>query len=135
MKKSEMPISSLEDRRIFLERLASADWDVEGWDEVFDGGGNVYPEAEARYAGTVFNLRLEYHADDGCLLLEMVEREGNSVLRLHLYPLADITSLLTRIIATQGTLNGENYDELVKSLISVCAPLLIETDEGLYRLS
>jgi hypothetical protein len=130
-----MSACRLEERRIFLQHLAFAGWEVEGWTEVFDSGGNVYPEAEARYAGPVFDLRLEYHADHGYLLLEMLEREGDSVLRLHLYPLADIASLLTVIIAAQNVLNGENYHEFVKSLIAVCEPLLIETDEGLYRLS
>lgn len=135
MNKNEMPAFRLEERRIFLQRLAFAGWDVEGWDKVFDSGGDVNPEAEARYAGPVFDLRLEYHADRGNLLLEMVERRGDSVLRLHLYPFADVASLLISIIAAQNVLNGENYHELVKSLIAVCDPVLIDTDEGLYRLS
>jgi hypothetical protein len=43
--------------------------------------------------------------------------------------------LLERIITAQDTLDADNHPELVKSLIPLCEPLLIETEEGIYRLS
>jgi hypothetical protein len=135
MKKSEMPARCVEDRRIFLQDLARAGWNAQGWDEVLAAGADVDPEAEATYAGPVFDLLLEYHAEHAYLVLGMVQRQGALVVRLRLHPRDDIGPLLARIVASQDTIDAENHTEFVKSLIPLCEPLLIETDEGLYRLS
>jgi hypothetical protein len=135
MRKSEMSAGSLEDRRIFLQHLAASSWDVEAWDEAHDTGANVEPEAEARYAGPFFDLRLEYHAQHRYLLLELAQPEGVLALSLRLHPSGDVSPLLARITGAQDTIDAENYTEFVKSLLPLCEPLLIETDEGLYRLS
>jgi hypothetical protein len=133
MKKSKMSARSLEDRRMLRQYLALAGWDVESWDQALETGADVEPEAEGEYAGPVFNLRLEYHAEHNYLLLEMVQRDGELFLRLRLYN--DLALILARIIAAQDTIDKENYTDLIKSLILLCDPLLVETDEGLYRLS
>ncbi len=135
MKKNEMSIHTLKERNIFIQKLAYAGWEVESWDEVFDTGANVEPEAEARYTGPIFDLHLEFHADHRYLALEMVERKGENTIFLRLYPRGEIETLLALIIANQDNIGAENYPEVVKSLIPYCEPLLIDTDKGFFRLS
>ncbi len=135
MKTREMSAQNLEDRRVFLEELSQAGWDVEGWSEALDAGASVDPEAEAEYKGPMFDLRLEYHAKPRQLTLGMVQRDGPAALRLQIRPSDDLAPLLAQIIAMQGSLDAENYPSLVKSLIPYSAPLLIETDDGLFQLT
>jgi len=134
MKKSEMSSRSLEERRIFLQHLELRGWEVNSWDEMLDIGANVDPEAEAIYVGPIFELHLEYHAEAHYLGLEMVQQQGERILFLRLYPRGDMESLLVKITSAQDMLDSENYPELIKSLIPLCDPLLIETDQGFHRL-
>jgi hypothetical protein len=133
--KDDMSARSLEDRQHFLQRLERAGWSVNGWNELFDTGSDVDPEAEATYAGPVFDLYLASHAHPGYLAFDLEQRDGPDVVRLRLYPRERISQLIDRITAAQDTLDAENYADLIKSLIALSDPLLIETEDGLHQLS
>lgn len=135
MKSGDKPSKSLQDRLGFLSDLASAGWDTESWDEIPDLDLDIDPEAEASYAGPVFNLRISYVVRQGYLGFEIADGQGELLLRLQLHPKDDVAPLISRITAAQDSIDAENYSELVKDLIPLCDPLLIDTDEGLYKLS
>ncbi len=135
MIKSEMSLQAQEDRQVFVQLLSDAGWRVQDWAEALDAGADVEPEAEAQYGGPVFDLLVEYHARDRILMLEIVQRYGPVVLSLQLHPKGDLAPLLARIIEAQEKLNEETYTDFVKSLIPLCSLVLIETDEGTYRLT
>jgi len=135
MKLSDMSPELQAGRRVFIDSLSAAGWDVESWDAVLDAGQDVEPEAEASYSGAVFDLSLSYNAGGTYLGFELDERGGELFLSFRLHPATDLTELLARITAAQDALNTENMAEIVKTLIPLCNPLLIDTDEGLQKLS
>lgn len=133
MKKSDMPADALADRQVFIAHLVEAGWLVETWDEVLDAGADVEPEAEAEYGGNGFDFRLEYHAGNRSLVFQLANDNGVALF-LRLFPV-DLKLALERITAVQDELNETNYAEFVKSLIASCSLVLIETEEGSFRLS
>ena len=135
MKKNDMSARGLEDRQYFLQRLGNAGWNVNAWSAPFESEFDVDPEAEAIYVGAVFSLHLASHASPGYLSFDLIQREGPDVVRLRLYPRQSANELIDRITEAQDTLDADNYPDFIKSLISLCDPLLIETDDGLQRLT
>src|SRR5262245_18552005 len=135
MIKSEMSLQAQQDRQVILQLLSEAGWRVEDWAKALDAGADVEPEAEAQYPGPVFDLLVESHAKDRILMLEIAQRDGPVVLSLQLHPKGDLEPLLARIIEAQEKLNEENYSDFVKSLLHLCSLVLIDTDEGTYRLT
>ncbi len=125
----------VEDRQILLQHLSRAGWNVESWAAPRDAGVRVDLSAEAEYGGPSLVLRLELPFEQRYLVFQMSRLDGELVSRLHLYPSGDLIPVLRQIIAVQDTLDEENHPQLVKSLISLSDPLLIETDSGLYRLT
>jgi hypothetical protein len=135
MKKTDISPERLAARRVFIDRLSDAGWDVEPQDELLDAGIDVEPEAEATFTGPVFDLRLEYHAEGFYVMLEMDQREGELGLTLRMHPAREIRDVLDRIVAVQDVLNADNMGDIVKSFVPLCDPLLLETDEGVQQLS
>jgi N-acetylglutamate synthase-like GNAT family acetyltransferase len=125
----------VEERRIFLQQLAQAGWDVESWDAARDTGATVDLDAEAEYVGPTLALRLELLAEQHYVAFGICQLDGELVLRLRLYSKANLASVLAQIIAVQDTLNSDNHSQLVKLLIAQCDQLQIETDEGIFNLS
>lgn len=119
----------------FSTLLGAAGWRVQRWDAVAAAGGDADAAADAEYSGPSFELRLEYHAAERYLTFLMVEREGELAVNLRLHPREGLEPILERITTAQDTLTADSYKDLVKSLIPLCDPLLIDTDDGLYRLS
>jgi hypothetical protein len=130
-----MPEQRVEERRIFLQQLMQAGWDVEGWDAARHAGVSVDLAAEAEYVGPLLVLRLELPAGDRHLVFLVSQLDGEPVLHLRLYPRGDLASVLAQIIAMQDTLDADNHPSLVKLLIPLCDLLQIETDKGIFSLS
>jgi hypothetical protein len=135
MRKSELSAQAIASRDVFIRALEARGWRVESWNELFDAGADIDPEAEATYSGPRFDLHLEFHASSPWLLLVLVARAGDVVLRLRVHPGPTVTSVLKEITDAQDELTADNMSELVKALIPLSEPLLIETDDGLQRLS
>lgn len=135
MKGSEVAERRAEARQVFLQQLTQAGWNVESWDVVRDTGVRIDLDAEAQYVGTSLALRLELLAEQPLVLFGVYQLDGEPVLRLWFCSEANLSSVVGQIIATQDTLNSDNYPQLVKSLIPLCDKLQIETDEGVFNLS
>ena len=133
MKLSDLSPDASADRQVFIEHLGEAGWTVETWDEVLEAGSDVEPEAEAEYSGDAFDFRLEYHASNRSLVFQLANEDSVSLF-LRLFPV-DLKLVLERITAVQDELSETNYTDFVKSLITLCTLVLIETEEGSYRLS
>jgi hypothetical protein len=134
MKTSAEPKKRPQDRRAFLEHLASVGWQVEGWEELHDFGANVDPVAEAHYAGVNLEIHIEFHEQDGYLGFELDKHHGDVLLRLRLHRTGDLIPLLSQIIAAQDILDEDNFPGMVKQFIPLCDPVLIETTDGLFKL-
>jgi len=124
-----------EDRRTFGQDLAQAGWDVEGWDAARSVGARVDLDAEAEYAGAFVSLRLELPVRHRYVTLQVSKPDGELMLCLRFRPRSDLAPILAQIVSMQDTLDADTHPILVKSLIPLCDPLLIETDEGVFRLS
>jgi hypothetical protein len=135
MKGSEVAERRVEARQVFLQQLAEAGWHVESWDVVRDTGVRIDLDGEAQYVGTFLALRLELLAERPLVLFGVYQLDGEPVFRLWFCSEANLSSVLGQIIATQDTLNSDNYPQLVKLLIPLCDKLQIETDEGVFNLS
>jgi len=135
MKGSDIVESRAEARQVFLQHLAQAGWNVEGWDAVRDTGARVDLDAEAEYVGPTLALRLELLAEQPYVAFGTYQLDGELVMRLRLYSKANLASVLAQIIAVQDTLNADNHPQLVKSLIALCDQLQIETEDGIFNLS
>ena len=134
MMKSEMSPEALADRQMFVQLLSEAGWEVESWEDPMAGGANVEPEAEAEYHGETFDLRLEYHASDRSLVFQLAARSSDVALSLKLFP-KDLSLVVGHITPMPESLSDANYTDFVKSLIPLCFLVLVETEDGLYRLS
>lgn len=135
MKLEEMSPEAQAGRRLFIETLSAAGWGIESWDALLTGGGDVDPEAEATHSAGELELQLAFHAAGPFLDLQLATPDDHLFLSLRLYPADDLGALLRQIVARQETLTAENMPDLVKTLIPLCNPLLIETEEGLQQLS
>ena len=130
-----MPGLSFGDRRVFLEQLSQAGWDVEDWDLVRGVGAKVDLHAEAEYSSRSSVLRLEIPTGQPYMVFQMSQPDGELVLRLRLYPRDDLGSMINEIIAAQDLLDDDTHPQLVKSLIPLSKRVVLETAEGLFALS
>jgi hypothetical protein len=135
MMRHESHAVRVEDRRIFSQCLSHAGWDVETWSAAREAGVRVDLVAEAEYSGPQRFLRLELPVESRCLTFQVSQLDGELVFRLRLHPKGDLGPVLALIIAVQDTLDADNHPGLVKSLIPLCDPLQIDTDQGLFSLS
>ena len=125
---------SFGDRRIFLEQLSQAGWDVEDWDLVREVGVKVDLQAEAEYQSASSILRLELPTGQPYMVFQMSQPDGDLVLRLRIYPRDDLAPILNEIIAAQDALDNHTHPQLLKALIPKSKRVLIETEEGLFGL-
>jgi len=135
MKRNDLSADQQAELATFVARLSAAGWEMEAWDALLDAGADVSPEAAATYSGPVFDLRLEYHANDRFVRFETEERDGDLALVLHMHPALGLAALLERVVAIQDTLDPGNMGDVVKSFVPLSDPLLIDTDDGLQRVT
>lgn len=135
MHEDETQIQRYADFSMISRALVDSGWQVDVKNNQFCMRTSSKPNAKASYSGPTFIIYLSYQAEQRFLILELIERVGTHVVSLRLFPRVEIQQILTEIIKFQNNLDSENYPELVKSLITLCDPLLIDTDEGLFKLS
>jgi hypothetical protein len=135
MFKEELNQQQLRDRNLFIKKLISAGWDPKGWDELFEGGACLTPEAQAEYQNTTFDLRLSYYAGQGYMLVECVGRDDPTRLSLLFYPNQNFEILVDKVIAMQDTLSPSNYPDFITMMIPLCKLILLETPEGPVKIS
>ena len=75
MLKDELNQRQLKNRNIFITKITNAGWDPRGWEQLFESGINLSPEAQAEYQNDTFNLRLCYYIEEGYILLECFDKD------------------------------------------------------------
>lgn len=137
MMKSEMSEDQLADRAAFVAEARAAGWDLGGWEQLFESGADLEPEAQAEFRGTRAFLRVGYHARDDYVLLECTapaENGGGEALagaRIRFYPVNDLGAIVGRIIAAGDSLTLETLPELVRRIRPLCNYVLMELEEGI----
>jgi hypothetical protein len=149
MTKSELSEDQLADRAAFVERVRAAGWDVGGWEQLFENGADLEPEAQAEYVSPRAFLRLSYHARGDYVLLECGgvrgETEGAGeggvpagdepeAEKVRFYPVNDLGAVVGAAAGEKDTLSLENLSELVSKLEPLCNYIILETPEGLKFL-
>ncbi len=137
MFKAELNQHQLRDRDLFIKKLITAGWDPKGWEKLFEGGACLTPEAQAEYhnKNPTSDLRLSYYAGQGYVLMECVGRDDPTRLNLRFYPNQNLATLVDKVIAMQDTLSSANYPDFITMMIPLCKLILLETPEGLVKIS
>lgn len=124
----------LQIKKLVLEQLTRAGWEIRTDWEGFEKAGDLNAEAQAVFSGPSMDLRLSYF-NDGWLRLEFI-RDGKSALPpLRLQIQKDPSVVVDLLIAKQSEFSLESYPDCLKALITVCDQALLETDDGMVRLS
>jgi hypothetical protein len=149
MMKSEMSEDQLADRATFVERVREAGWDLGGWEELFEGGADLEPEAQAEYRNPRAFLRLSYNARSDYVLLECGgvrakgEEAGNGgasgdaapeAENLRFYPIRDLGAVVGKVVAEKDNLSLDTLPRLVKKIKPLCNYVLTDTPDGLKFL-
>ena len=142
MLKEEMTEEQLAKREDFITPLVSAGWDVGGWEQLFNSGFSLTPEAQAEYQNPKLTLRLSYYIKDDYILLEFRKQEDstlsaqeNIMPSLRFYTNGNLESVLSGVIAEHDTLSVDNYPNFIKKMIPLCKLILLEIEEALVRVS
>jgi hypothetical protein len=76
MKKENLSLEQLEQRKTFNEELLAGGWVVDdSWNELLEGGADLEPESQAEYSSEFFQVRIGLHAQNAYLMLEWSSRE------------------------------------------------------------
>ncbi len=131
-----MTEQQLANRSTFIRKLIAAGWDPRGWEQLFDGGARLKPEAQAEYNNGILNLRMSYYAGEGYIQLECVQREVITVVAARFYPKEDnLVSIIDIVIAEQDTLSLDNFSDIIKRIIPYCSHIFLESGLGLTKVS
>jgi hypothetical protein len=121
-------------RTLFVKRLVDAGWNPGGWEELFEAGSSVLPEAQAEYRNQAAQLRLSYYVGEGYVKLECVPREGHPVLIVHCYPRQNAAVVADSVIAQQQGIDAGAYGNTIDALMPVCERLVLDTSDGLITV-
>jgi hypothetical protein len=119
MKKAEMNKTQLADRAFFVERLSKAGWRKTLFNEQFDQGLWISPEASMEHSGKDISLRFDFLAEDPRLIL-YVDATGGKELGLVFRCPDRIRELVEAVIAMQDSVTAANVKKHAEQLIEVC---------------
>jgi len=122
MKKSEMNEGQLRDRTHFVEALTKAGWRGSLFNEQFDEGLWVSPEASMEFSSSTISLRFDFVAKDPRLILYIDSPEGKE-LGLIFRCLERMEALLMAVIGMQDSIAPSNIKEKTPQLLEACPKL------------
>jgi hypothetical protein len=118
-------------RDAVVSRLTAAGWDPGGWEELFEGGANLEPEAQLEYAGEAGELRLGFRAAERAFELDQLA--GEDALSL-VFTRADAGPVLDVIVAHQDTLSPDTLPDLVEAVMEHVGGAYLRTPDGLVKI-
>ncbi len=128
MLKIEMTSQQLANRNKFIRELITAGWDPGGWEQLFEGGARLTPEAQAEYRNVNLDLRLSYYVSDGYLRLECLKKDGSKILGARLHPKEDnLIHIVDIVISQQNILSRSNFLNLIKKMTPYCSNIFLES--------
>jgi len=119
MKKTELNKTQLADRTFFVERLSKAGWQVTLFNEQFDQGLWISPEASMEHKGRDVSLRFDFLAADPRLILYVDAARGKELGLVFRCP-DRIRELVEAVIKMQDSVTAANVKKHAEQLIEVC---------------
>ena len=119
MRRSEMNEQQLKHRDLFVETLMSAGWTGLNFNEQFDSGLRVSPEASMEYSNPELTLRFDFICKDPRTILYLDSTEGKS-LGLVFRCEDRLKQLLEVTVGFQDSINPANFKDKIEELLTVC---------------
>lgn len=119
MKKSEMSQAQLRDRTGFVDALTKAKWRGTLFNEQFEEGLWVSPEASMEFSSSTISLRFDFVAEDPRLILYIDSPDGKE-LGLVFRCLDRVEALLKAVIGMQDSISPSNIKEKTPELLAAC---------------
>ena len=135
MFKAEMTEKQLADRDVFVRKLTAVGWDPRGWEQLFDSGANLTPEAQAEYKNATFEMRLGYYIGENYVSLELARIHNRTNIRLRFCLKDNLAVIVDAVAEVQDTVSQDNYVDFIQKMVLLCDPLLLETPQGLVKVS
>jgi tetratricopeptide (TPR) repeat protein len=119
-------------RRLFIQKLKEAHWQVEDFEELIKAGMAVSPQAKAEFLGNkAIRLRLEYYLDEHLLFMEMQNLADSSDIQAYrLYLEEKLPNVLQIITHYQHTLDIDNWGDMLEQIVEFCDTVLLEMPDG-----
>lgn len=121
-------------RESFISHLASAGWKLEENVVERSESGDQVAEAVAEYTNDSLGMRLSYFRD-GWMRLVFLGPGASTLLPLRLKWQGSADPVLEALIQVQDTLSADSYPAAITRLIDVTDLVLLESAQGLIRLS
>jgi hypothetical protein len=119
MEKSEMSEQQLRQRSMFVDSLTAAGWRGLNFNEKFEHGLWVSPEASMEYSNATMALRLDQHFQDPRVILYLDSPDGKSLGLV--FKCSDrLKPLLDAVIEMQDTLSPASIKEKSEQLLAAC---------------
>jgi hypothetical protein len=136
MKKENVSLEQLEQRKTFNEELLAGGWVVDdSWNELLEGGADLEPESQAEYSSEFFQVRIGLHAQNAYLMLECESRNGSGGFGLYLFFGNNLRPVLREVISRVSFVSRENYLEMIKALTLLCDEVLLQSGGELVKVS
>lgn len=135
MTKEELSACQRVTRELFVAKLRQVGWSSNGWEEMFESGINVNPEALATYTNRAVDLQLGWFAGEDFVRMEMNARDGNRAMTFRLHPGCRLGELLDAVANVQDAISFDNYVPWIKGVLPLCSQAALETPDGLVSLS
>ena len=136
MRKQEMSLRQLQERKLIVESFLSAGWRTySNENEMFDEGLWVQREAVMEYAGSEVLLNIFYRADQNAIYISFQMLNESSVeVKIELDD--RLSDLLVVIISFQDKVTIANYKDHIRSLIAVSKKIYVmDEKENFVRLT
>jgi hypothetical protein len=119
MEKSEMSETQLRDRGRFVDALTKSGWSGTLFNEQFDEGLWVSPEASMEFSSPTIELRFDFVAEDPRLILYISSPDGKE-LGLVFRCLDRVEALLAAVISMQDSISPSNLKTKTPELLAAC---------------
>lgn len=136
MRRTEMSEQQLKNRQLFVDSLLAVGWRGSNFNQDFDQGLRVSPEASMEYSNSAMDLRFDFVCQDPRLILYLDSHEGKS-LGFVFKCENQLEPLLDAVIGMQDTISPGNLREKSAELLRACPEMfkISPSGDGLIRVT
>ena len=129
MRRSEMNEFQLEKRNMFVKTLKTAGWHDLNFNQKFDAGLWVSPEASMEYTNQTMTLRLDLIFEEPRSILYLDSKEGKS-LGLVFKCEDQLKPLLDTVTGMQDSIAPDNIKDKAEDLLAACSAMFKISESG-----
>jgi hypothetical protein len=133
MQKSELSQAQLRDRSAFVETLSQAGWRGTGFNQQFEEGLWISPEASLEYSSSTISLRFDFEAEDPRFILYINSADGRE-LGLVFRCQDRLKQLLEAVIGMQDSLTPANIKDKAETLLAACPKMFKISASGVAEI-